>query len=167
MGQEQESQLTLGLMTPRLLRIFALRVPLHAAFLPLGDCPAWPFLYIICCLPVVDMTGDKLWERRPSPLISRCVSHTLVSNASYSSLLMPPINLRMSDCDREKRETEGDRKGGGEGGRNKGVLERAVYFARLTEKLSEMLSWSHVEQHGLWLFRGETTCFGKLGMTLE
>lgn len=86
-----------------------------------GDCPGLPFFYITRCLPVVDMTGDRLWERRPSPTISRCVSHTLVSNASYSSLLMPPINLRMSDCDRGKRETEGDRKGREEGAKVGGI----------------------------------------------
>lgn len=79
------------------------------------------------------MTRDRLWERRPSPAISRCVSHTLVSNASYSSLLMPPINLRMSSCDRERerqRETEREE---GRGRKRRGALERAVYFARLTE----------------------------------
>lgn len=100
------------------------------AILPLGVCPGYPFFCIICCLPVVDMTSDRLWERRPSPQISRCVSHTLVSNASYSSLLKPPINLRMSECDRE-RERETEREEGR--GRKKGALERAVYFARLTE----------------------------------
>lgn len=100
----------------------------HITVLPLGGYAGYSFFCIICCLPVVDVTQDRLWERHPSPLISRCVSHTLVSNASYSSFLMPPSTCEWATVTARER----DRKGKGRG-RKRRTLERAVYFARLTE----------------------------------
>lgn len=98
------------------------------SILPLGVCPAYPFFFIICCLLVADLTRVRLSEGHFSQLISRCVSHTVVSNASYSSLLMPPLNLRMSSFDKGELETEGIRGGGWTR-----TLERPVYFASLTK----------------------------------
>lgn len=78
MGHERESQLTLGLMTPSApAHPHSIRYPLHIAILPLADCPGYPLLRIICCLPVVDMTGDK--APRETSLctdITPCLSHT-------------------------------------------------------------------------------------------
>lgn len=57
---------------------------------------------------------------------------------------MPPINLRMSNCDRERerhRETERD-KGRGP---YKGGIRESCLFCKADRKLSEMLSWDHVE----------------------
>lgn len=124
-GRELESQLTLTLMTPLPPCTLALWQPFHIAMLPLGVCPGYPFFCIIRCLLVVDMTRDKLSERRRSPPISRRASHTLVSNASYSSLLMPPINLRMSSFDRERGKDRGRQKrkrGGGERGHQRDLF---------------------------------------------
>lgn len=58
LGQEQNSQLTLGLMTPPVHA--ASNVTSQIAVLPLGGYAGYSFFCIICCLPVVDVTRVRV-----------------------------------------------------------------------------------------------------------
>ena len=133
MGHERERQLTLGLMTPP---------PLLILYANLSTSPSCPWVIARVTLSSASSVVSRLWiwpetgSERDVPLHRyHAVSLTHLSQ-------MPPTHpfwCLPSTCEWAtvtglKRETEGDRKGRGEGGGwKKGALEGAVCFARLTE----------------------------------
>lgn len=59
---------------------------------------------------------------------------------------MPPINLRMSDCDRVEERDRGRQKGKrSRGGAKERGIRESCLFCKADRKLSKTLSWDHVE----------------------
>lgn len=87
----------------------------------------------------------------------------LSKNASYSSFLMPPINLQMSSSDRTEGDTGGQRgkRGGGQRGHYRGL-----FILQGWQKTLKCWGWIMLSNTDCDFFRGKTTVFGKLGVTL-